>query len=76
MRAKEMRERSDEELGRMLDDARDQLFQFRIQNATHQLDNTSKIPATRREMARINTILGERRLAGQPVSEEAKGDEE
>ncbi len=76
MRAKEMRERSDEELVRMLDDAKSQLFQHRIQNATHQLDNTSKIPAARREMARINTILSERKLAGQSVSQEAKGDEE
>ena len=40
MRAKEIRERNDEELQSMLDDQRAQLFQLRLKNATHQLDDT------------------------------------
>ncbi len=60
MRAKEIRERNDGELDRMLEDTKAQLFQLRLQNATHQLDNTGKIRATRQEIARINTVIVER----------------
>ncbi|MDJ0766458.1 MAG: 50S ribosomal protein L29 [Myxococcota bacterium] len=56
-----MRERSDEELERMLTDAKMRLFRARLDNATHQLNNTSQIRATRREIARINTLKTERR---------------
>ena len=73
MRAKEIRERTEEELQRMLKDAKEQLFRIRIQNATHQLDNTSNIRSTRREIARINTVLKEREKT---VSLGTQGDEE
>ncbi|MDD5306338.1 MAG: 50S ribosomal protein L29 [Deltaproteobacteria bacterium] len=73
MRAKELRERSDEELARLRNEMTEQLFKARLQNATHQLDNTSKIAKARREVARINTVLAER--AGRPAAK-AVGDEE
>jgi large subunit ribosomal protein L29 len=57
-----MRDRSNEELQKMLDDRRNELFKLRIKNATHQLDNTSDITKNRREIARILTIMKE--LAG------------
>ncbi len=60
MRAKEIRERSGEELEKMLYDAKSELFNLRLKNATHQLDNTSDIQRNRREAARIRTILNER----------------
>jgi large subunit ribosomal protein L29 len=60
VRAKEMRERSEEELLKMLDDTKNALFKLRIKNATHQLDNTGDIKRNRREVARIMTVLGER----------------
>ncbi|MBN2717143.1 MAG: 50S ribosomal protein L29 [Deltaproteobacteria bacterium] len=60
MRAKELRERTDEELKNLLVDAKNNLFQSRIKNATHQLTDSSQIKKNRREIARINTILGER----------------
>jgi large subunit ribosomal protein L29 len=68
VRAKEMRERGDEDLVKMLDDARNELFRFRLNNATHQLDNTSEIRKHRREVARIKTILNERGMSGQVVA--------
>ncbi len=76
MRAKEIRERDEEELVTMLEDAKAQLFRMRLDNATHQLDNTSKIPATRREIAKINTVLAERARAKESTSADAQGDEE
>jgi large subunit ribosomal protein L29 len=60
VRAKEMRDRSNEELEKMLADTRGELFNLRLKNATHQLDRTSDIRKHRREVARINTILTER----------------
>jgi len=60
VRAKELRERSEEELLRLKTSAADTIFQARLKNATHQLDDSSSIKKSRREMARINTILSER----------------
>ena len=60
MRAKELRERNEEELLTLVNEARDTLFQSRLKNATHQLDNTSGIQKARREIARIETVLAER----------------
>lgn len=61
MRAKEMRDRTEPELLKMLEDTKDGLFRKRLKNATHQLDKTSDIGVDRREIARINTILNERK---------------
>ena len=63
MRAKELRERNEEELLQLQDEAQDQLFRARLQNATHQLDKTSDIRKARREVARIKTVLAERATA-------------
>lgn len=60
MRAKELRERSVEDLINLHDEARDNLFQARLKNATHQLDKSSTIRVARREIARIKTVLAER----------------
>ena len=70
MRAKDMRERSDEELEKLLVDTKDSLFRLRIKNATHQLDNTGDIERNRREIARILTIMNER--SGKPDAVNAK----
>ncbi len=75
MRAKELRERNDEELIRLREETKELLFRGRLQNATHQLTNTSELRKNRREVARITTVLNERAKAG-PVAEEAPGDEE
>lgn len=61
MRAKEMRERTEEELLKMLADTQEELFRKRLKNATHQLDKTGEIRTGRREIARIRTILNERK---------------
>lgn len=68
MRAKEMRERSVEELARLLEDSKEQVFRDRLKNATHQLDNTSSLNKNRKEIARIKTVMAE--LAGSVKSGE------
>ena len=64
MRAKELRTRNEAELQSLLDEAEDQLFKARLENATHQLDNTTRIATARREVARIKTVINERKRAG------------
>lgn len=61
MRAKELRTRDVEELGRLEKSLRDELFTFRFQNYTNRLDNTSQISKTRRELARVLTLIEEKR---------------
>ena len=75
MRAKELRERSQEELLQLQDEARDQLFRARLQNATHQLDKTSDIRKARREVARIKTVLAERAQAAESTDTADKQEE-
>ncbi|MBR4768027.1 MAG: 50S ribosomal protein L29 [Lachnospiraceae bacterium] len=56
---KELRKKSDSELNEELVAAKKELFNLRFQNATNQLDNSAKIKETRRNIARIQTILAE-----------------
>jgi len=58
---REMRESAPAELDGRLSRLEDQLFKLRIKHATNQLGNLSQIRATRREIARVMTIMAERR---------------
>lgn len=60
MKAAELKKLSAEELNTKLEEARKELFDLRFKHATAQLDNTSVIPATKRAIARILTILKEK----------------
>jgi large subunit ribosomal protein L29 len=60
VRAKELRERGVKELQQLVEETRQNLFQSRIKNATHQLTDTSSLRKARRELARIETVLSER----------------
>ena len=53
----ELRNKSVEELNADLDVAKKELFNLRFQNATNQLDNTSRIKEVKRNIARIKTVL-------------------
>ena len=46
-----------DELDRELVNAKKELFNLRFQNATNQLDNTSRIGDVRRNIARIQTVI-------------------
>lgn len=62
MKVKELRELTDAELGKNLDDSKDELFKLRFQMATGQLDNPMKLQEVRRKIARVKTIIREREL--------------
>ncbi len=54
---KELREKTTEELNQELVNAKKELFNLRFQNATNQLENTSRIKEVRKNIARIQTVI-------------------
>lgn len=60
MKAKELRERSDQELDELRGQLVRDLFGSRMKNHTGQLDDTSVLRKARRDLARIAQIRGER----------------
>ena len=55
----DLRTKSAAELQEELVAAKKELFNLRFQNATNQLDNTSRIKEVRRNIARIQTVITE-----------------
>jgi large subunit ribosomal protein L29 len=53
----ELLTKSPAELNTELVDAKKELFNLRLQNATNQLDNTARIKEVRRNIARIRTVM-------------------
>lgn len=60
MRAKELREFNNEELGQKEADLREELFKLRFQRSSGQLENFARIRLVRRDIARILTVYKER----------------
>ena len=58
----ELRELQDDELATRLREAKEELFNLRFQAATGQLENSSRLRAVRKDIARIYTVLREREL--------------
>jgi large subunit ribosomal protein L29 len=71
MKAKELRERSDQDLGELKAQLERELFGSRMKNHTGQLDDTSLLGKARRDLARIAQIQGQRR---QEQAERATGE--
>ena len=55
----DLKAKSAAELNEELVAAKKELFNLRFQNATNQLDNTSRIKEVRRNIARIQTVMTE-----------------
>lgn len=58
-----LREKNDQELRELEGQLRDELFRMRLKKHTNQLQEPHRIRQTRRDIARIKTILHERRRA-------------
>ncbi len=63
MKAADVRQKSDDELGEQLIDLRKEAFNLRFQRASGQLENTGRVREVRRDIARIKTILNQRAAA-------------
>ena len=59
----ELKGKSVEEVNEELVAAKKELFNLRFQNATNQLDNTSRIKEVRKNIARIQTLITEAKRA-------------
>ncbi|MCA3211111.1 MAG: 50S ribosomal protein L29 [Burkholderiales bacterium] len=63
MQTKELRAKDEAALNKELQDLLRAHFSLRMQKATQQLSNTSQIRKTRRDIARVRTILAEKAAA-------------
>jgi large subunit ribosomal protein L29 len=61
MKAAELRDLGAEELGAKERDLVDQLFRMRIQKSMGQLESPEKIRTVRRDLARVKTVLRQKR---------------
>ncbi|HLS27188.1 MAG TPA: 50S ribosomal protein L29 [Opitutales bacterium] len=68
MNAKKIRELSIEEIGKKLRDARADLLEIRLQKQTGQLEKTHEVQLKRKEIARCETILAEKKAADNQAS--------
>ena len=55
MKAKDIRELTDPELDKQLEDSRRELLNLRIQQANGSIENSARVPQVRRDVARILT---------------------
>ena len=60
MQLKDMRRLSDTELASEMKSAKDEMFDLRFKLATRQLKNYRALPAARRRMAKLLTVMAER----------------
>jgi large subunit ribosomal protein L29 len=72
MKAKDLRERSNEDLKELEKSLAKDTFTARFKNFTNRLDDTSQIKKTKRDLARVKTLLRQAELnakAGEPKAE-------
>ena len=63
MKAKQVNEMTDKELALKLDELKSELFFLRLKHATNQLDNPMVLVETRRDIARVKTVIRQREIA-------------
>ncbi|MGL4944374.1 MAG: 50S ribosomal protein L29 [Thermoguttaceae bacterium] len=63
MKAKELRDMSEDQLAAMLKDARDAVFRLRVQAKMERLDSPSELKKNKKAVARILTVIGQRKAA-------------
>ncbi len=65
----ELRDMSDEEIRESMENAREEMFNLRFQNAAARLEDVSRIKTVRREIAQYQTVLRMRQLAIQKAAQ-------
>jgi len=61
MKIFEIRERADAELETLSKQLQEDLYKLRVQKATNQLENTNSLGRTRKDLARVLTVLSARK---------------
>ena len=62
MKARELKEMSEAELRQKEKEVTEELFNLKFQHATGQLENTERLPQVRKDLARVKTLLSQKRL--------------
>ena len=65
MKASELRDLTVEELQTKLTELKEELFNLRFQLAVNQLENSNRIGAVKKDIARVATVIRQRELAGE-----------
>ena len=73
MDAKELREKTPDQLREELANLKKEAFNLRFQQATNQLENTARMREVRRSAARVKTILNEKAAAAAGTEQRASG---
>ena len=68
-----LRDLGDGELLERLASAKEELFNLRFQHVTGQLDNTARLGAVRKQIARLNTEMREREIAAAEALAQEEG---
>ena len=68
MKADKVREMSDDELRTKERELQEQLFRLRFQKSLGQLENALKIRETRRDIARVKTVMRQKKQAAAPAA--------
>ena len=69
MKAKQVHEMTDKELQAKLNELKSELFFLRFKNATNQLTNPMVLVETRRDIARIKTVIRQREIASNKAND-------
>lgn len=72
-----LNEKTNADIEGSLKKSKEELFNLRFQAATGQLDNTARLKAVKRDIARMYTVLRERELgiSAEPAGDEKKAEE-
>ena len=65
MKAEDIQQKTDDQLGDLLIDLRKEAFNLRFQKASGQLENTARMREVRRDIARVKTALTARQNVSQ-----------
>ncbi len=65
MKASDLRDLSVEELQTKLTELKTELFNLRFQLAVNQLENSNRLGAVKKDIARVSTVIRQRQLAGE-----------
>jgi len=64
MKISELRELTNEEIAKKLEDNQEELFNLRFQQSMNRLENGNKLKDVKKDIARMKTLLTERELRG------------
>ncbi|GMQ86174.1 MAG: 50S ribosomal protein L29 [Acidimicrobiia bacterium] len=70
MNATELRAMTYKELGEMLEEAKEELFNLRFQMVSNQLDNTQRFGEVKRDIARVKTLMREQEIEAWEAQQE------